>query len=58
MQQTSADLAPGSVLEEIARGYRLRDRVLRPAKVVVSKTPEDKQAATSDQSQEESEEEN
>ena len=58
MQQPSADLAPGSVMEEITRGYRLRDRVLRPAKVVVSKAPEDKQAATSDRSQEESEEEN
>jgi molecular chaperone GrpE len=58
MQQPSADCAPGSVMEEIARGYRLRDRVLRPAKVVVSKVPEDKQAATSGQSQEELEEEN
>ena len=39
MQQPSADLAPGSVMEEIPKGYRLRDRVLRPAIVVVSKAP-------------------
>ena len=58
MQQPTADLAPGSVMEEIAKGYRLGDRVLRPAKVVVSKAPEDKQAPSSDQSEEESEEEN
>jgi len=36
MQQPSKDHPPGTVLEEITRGYRLRDRVLRPAKVVVS----------------------
>jgi len=36
MQQPSADAPAGTVLEEIARGYRLRERVLRPAKVVVA----------------------
>lgn len=39
MQQESADHPPGTVVEEIARGYRLRDRVIRPSKVVVSKRP-------------------
>lgn len=37
MQQPSADHPSGTILEEFAKGYRLRDRVLRPSKVVVSK---------------------
>ncbi len=37
MQQPSADHPPGTVLQEVARGYKLYDRVLRPAKVIVSK---------------------
>lgn len=40
MQQPSADHPPGTIVEEIAKGYRLGDRVLRPAKVVVSKAVE------------------
>ena len=28
---------PGRVMEQVTRGYKLRDRVLRPARVVVSK---------------------
>ena len=36
MQQPSAEHPPGTVLEEVAKGYQLRDRVIRPAKVVVS----------------------
>jgi len=43
MQQPSADAPPGTVLEEIAKGYRLGDRVLRPAKVIVSQAPEQAQ---------------
>ena len=31
---------PGKVLEQVTRGYRLRDRVLRPARVIVSKAAE------------------
>lgn len=31
------EVPPGQVLEQVTRGYRLRDRVLRPARVVVSK---------------------
>ncbi len=30
----------GTVIEQIAKGYRLRDRVVRPAKVIVSKAVE------------------
>lgn len=32
---------PNIVVEEVAKGYRLRDRVIRPAKVVVSKAKDD-----------------
>jgi len=40
MQQPCDDHAPGTVINEIAKGYKLRDRVIRPAKVVVSKAPD------------------
>lgn len=40
MQQPSDELAPGTVIEQVTRGYRLRDRVLRPARVVVAKAPD------------------
>ena len=37
MQRTSDDHPDQTVLEELSRGYRLHDRVLRPARVVVSR---------------------
>jgi len=37
LQQPSAEHPAGTVIEEVAKGYRLHDRVLRPSKVVVSK---------------------
>ena len=37
MQQPSANHPSGTVLEEVTRGYRLHDRVVRPSKVIVSK---------------------
>ena len=40
MHQPSEDFPPGRVIEQVSRGYRLRDRVLRPARVVVAKAPE------------------
>jgi molecular chaperone GrpE len=40
MQQPCADYPAGTVVEEIAKGYRLHDRVIRPTKVVVSKEPD------------------
>ncbi|MCH8149461.1 MAG: nucleotide exchange factor GrpE [Planctomycetes bacterium] len=40
MQQPSADCEPNTVVTEVAKGYRLKDRVIRPAKVVVSKALE------------------
>lgn len=40
MPQPTSEYPPGTVVEEIAKGYRLYDRVLRPAKVIVSKALE------------------
>jgi molecular chaperone GrpE len=40
LQQPSSDHPAGTVLEEVARGYRFRDRVVRPSKVIVSKAVE------------------
>lgn len=44
MQQPSAELPPQTVLQEVQRGYRFGDRLLRPARVVVSAAPPDEQA--------------
>ncbi|MHC5111446.1 MAG: nucleotide exchange factor GrpE [Planctomycetota bacterium] len=40
MQQPSADHPEGTVISEIARGYMLFDRVIRPSKVIVAKSVE------------------
>ena len=37
MQQPSADQAAGTVLQVLAKGYVLHDRVIRPSKVIVAK---------------------
>jgi len=37
LQQPSDKHEPGTVLEEITKGFKLRDRTLRPARVIVSK---------------------
>ena len=39
MRQPSADYPEGTVVAELGRGYRLKDRVLRPTKVAVSVSP-------------------
>jgi molecular chaperone GrpE len=39
MQQPSAAHPPGTVLQTLEQGFMLHDRVLRPARVVVSKAP-------------------
>jgi molecular chaperone GrpE len=42
MAQVQDDSAPAnSVIEVLQKGYQLRDRLLRPARVVVAKTPAD-----------------
>ena len=39
-QQESTDAEPGTVVEQVQRGYRLHERLVRPARVVVAKAPE------------------
>ncbi len=39
LQQPSAEHPAGTVVAELARGYRMRERVLRPSRVVVSSGP-------------------
>jgi molecular chaperone GrpE len=39
MQQPDANKPEGTIVMELARGYKLRERVLRPAKVAVSVQP-------------------
>jgi molecular chaperone GrpE len=40
-QQPSSAVPDGTVVSEIQRGYRVRDRVLRPAMVIVAKNDDD-----------------
>ncbi|MBW7904612.1 MAG: nucleotide exchange factor GrpE [Phycisphaerae bacterium] len=39
LQQPSAQFPAGIVAQEVARGYRMHERVIRPARVVVSSGP-------------------
>jgi molecular chaperone GrpE len=39
LTQEQEGAAPGSVLQVVQRGYRLGDRVVRPAKVIVAAEP-------------------
>jgi molecular chaperone GrpE len=38
-QQDSTEVPEGSVLQQLRRGYKLRDRLIRPATVVVARKP-------------------
>ena len=38
-QQETADVPEGHVVQQLRKGYKLRDRLLRPASVVVAKKP-------------------
>jgi len=38
-QQESADAPEGQVVQQLRKGYKVRDRLLRPASVVVAKKP-------------------
>jgi molecular chaperone GrpE len=38
-QQESADVPEGQVLQQLRKGYKLRDRLIRPATVIVSAKP-------------------
>jgi ribosomal protein S6 len=47
--QEETDAIPdGTVVAELQRGYRIRDRVLRPAMVVVARNPATSTDATTD----------
>jgi molecular chaperone GrpE len=39
MQRPHDDQPAGTVIQELARGYRMRERVIRPSKVIVSSGP-------------------
>jgi molecular chaperone GrpE len=39
VQEETTDVPEGTVTSELQRGYRIRDRILRPAMVVVAKEP-------------------
>lgn len=45
MQQPTADVPEGTVTQELQRGYRVRDRILRPAMVAVAVSPTNDQHA-------------
>jgi molecular chaperone GrpE len=38
-EQESAEVAEGHVLQQLRKGYKLKDRLLRPATVIVAKAP-------------------
>jgi molecular chaperone GrpE len=40
-EQESADIAEGHVLQQLRKGYKLKERLLRPATVIVAKKPAD-----------------
>jgi len=41
MEVATDEHPPGTVVQEMERGYALRDKVVRPSRVVVSKAPEE-----------------
>jgi len=41
-QQETAEAPEGQVVQQLRKGYKLRDRLLRPASMVVAKTPSGK----------------
>jgi molecular chaperone GrpE len=48
IQQPDAEHPEGTVVAELSRGYKIRDRILRPSKVAVSINPSQERASTSD----------
>jgi len=38
-EQESAEVPDGNVLQQLRKGYKLKDRLLRPATVIVAKAP-------------------
>ena len=40
-QAPDTSVEPNTVIEELQKGYQLRDRLLRPARVIVARAPEE-----------------
>ncbi len=38
-QQETAEVPEGQVLQQLRKGYKLRDRLIRPATVIVARKP-------------------
>ncbi len=55
MQVPSADHPPGTVMQEMEKGFRLRDKVVRPSRVIVSSEP-DSSASSQDTTDKEGQE--
>jgi molecular chaperone GrpE len=49
MRQPSDEVEPGTVLQEIRKGYRMGDRVIRHSRVVVASEPDDAPEDASDE---------
>ena len=45
-QQETADVPEGQVVQQVRKGYKMRERLLRPAGVVVAKAPSTNSAST------------
>ena len=45
MRQPSSDVAPGTVLQEVRKGYQMGDRVIRHSRVVVAAEPSEEETA-------------
>jgi molecular chaperone GrpE len=46
-QAPDGTVAPNTVIEELQKGYKLRDRLVRPSRVVVARAPDGDEAGTS-----------
>jgi len=55
LQEETADHEDNTVLRELQKGYMLKERLLRPAMVVVSKAPSERKAPTQEQAEDRSE---
>jgi len=49
VSQPTADAAPMTILAEVRKGYRMRDRVIRPSRVVVAAAPAGEDNASNEQ---------
>ncbi len=51
LQKESAGHEPGTVIAELRKGYTMNGRTLRPARVIVSKSPSEKELSASDEAE-------